>query len=83
MKVSLNQQIDEVQRELEMRRSVYPSMIASRRIRASVAEYQTQRLQAVLNTLLWLKKHEIQIRAFVGIDAAKELDDEHNGQRVA
>jgi hypothetical protein len=61
MKISLNQQIDEVERELEMRRKVYPAIKGSQ----AKKDYQMQRLQAVLETLQWLKHNEPQIRGML------------------
>ena len=61
-RISLAQQIEEVQRELDYRKTVYPRMYAKGTLRTSVGQYQEQRMQAVLETLLWLKKHEQQIR---------------------
>lgn len=63
MKISLNQQIEEVERELQHRRSVYPRLVSSGKMRASVAEYHTARMQAVLKTLMWLANNEADIRA--------------------
>jgi hypothetical protein len=50
-----------VERELEMRRKVYPSAKGSQ----ATKDYQMQRMQAVLATLQWLKKWEPQIRYMV------------------
>ena len=61
MAISLNQQIEEVERELDMRRKVYPRMKGSQATR----DYQIQRMQAVLNTLHWLKRNEPQIRGML------------------
>ena len=62
MTISLNQQIDEVKRELAKRDEVYPRQVQSGKIRQSVADYQTQRMLAVLKTLEWLQAHEQQIK---------------------
>lgn len=48
---SLEAQIEEVERELEMRKRVYPRMIASRSLRQAQGEYYSARMQAVLVTL--------------------------------
>lgn len=61
MTISLNQQIEEVERELDMRRKVYPRMKGSQAIK----DYQVQRLQAVLDTLRWLQRNEPQIRGML------------------
>ena len=57
-RISLAQQIEEVQRELDARATVYPRLYAKGTLRTSVGQYQVQRMQAVLETLLWLKKNE-------------------------
>ncbi len=49
--ISLAQQIEEVERELGLRKGVYARAIASGKMRQSVADYHMQRLQAVLETL--------------------------------
>ena len=62
MKFSIIAQIEEVERELEQRRKVYPSLVASRSMRQSVAEFQMARLEAVRATLIWLRDNEAEIR---------------------
>lgn len=65
MKFSLNQQIEEVERELQQRRSVYPRLTATGKLRESVAEYQVGRMEAVRRTLQWLRDNEAAVRAAV------------------
>lgn len=62
MKISLTQQLDEVRRELDQRQTDYPQLVARGRMRQSVAQYQTQRLEAVRDTLNWLIANERQIK---------------------
>lgn len=62
MKFSLSAQIDEIDREIEQRRQVYPRLIATKALRQSVADYQNQRLQAVRDTLVWLSTNELTIK---------------------
>lgn len=59
---SLGQQVDELERELEQRAKVYPLLIAKKKLGASLADFQTQRLEAALRTLCWLNRHERLIR---------------------
>lgn len=61
-KVSLNQQIDEIDRELAQRRDVYPRLVATGKLRESIAAYQTKRLEAARDTLAWLAKNELLIK---------------------
>lgn len=58
MKISLTSQIDEIDRELAQRREVYPRLVAARKMRQSIADYQMARLEAVRATLQWLADSE-------------------------
>jgi hypothetical protein len=49
--VPLQRQIGCVMRELQMRRRVYPGLIAARRMTAEAAARETWEMQAVLDTL--------------------------------
>lgn len=64
-KVSLASQIAEVDREIAMRRQVYGRKVNDRKMRQSEAELLIDRMQAVRNTLAWLKQNEADVRAFV------------------
>lgn len=64
-KVSLASQIAEVDREIAMRRQVYGRRVNDRKMRQSEAELLIERMQAVRNTLAWLKDNEADVRAFV------------------
>lgn len=66
-RISLDQQIEEVERELAERAKVYPRLMSSGRMRPSVAEFHVARMEAVLRTLKWVKANEAKLRA-----AAKE-----------
>src|SRR6266705_4511978 len=59
MTISLAQQIDEIDRELEQRREVYPRLAASRGARQSVLDFQIARLEAARATLQWLKDNAL------------------------
>ena len=63
MKVSLAQQIEEVQRELDQRARVYPGLVSKGSMRQAHADYHVARMTAVLRTLQWLRDHEDLIRA--------------------
>lgn len=65
MKFSLNQQIEEIEREVRLRESVYPRQIAEGKMRQSIADYHLGRLKAALATLQWVRDHEAAIRAAV------------------
>jgi len=61
-KVSLASQIAEVDRELAQRKLVYPRMVAGRGMRQGIADLQMSHLQAVRDTLAWLKENENMIK---------------------
>lgn len=65
MKVSIDQQISEVQREIALRRNVYPKMIAAGKLRDGEARECQRRLAAVLDTLIWVRDHQAMIRKAV------------------
>ena len=67
--VSLSQQIEEVEREIALRKNVYPRMVSSGKMRQSIADYHLARIEAVLATLLWLQTNEAAIKAKVGAAA--------------
>lgn len=64
--ISLAQQIQEVERELDQRSKVYPRLVSKGGMRQSEADYHTARMNAVLNTLRWIRKHEARVRAQLG-----------------
>lgn len=66
MKISINAQIEEVEREIEKRRQVYPRLVAKREMRQSVADMHIERMIAVLATLRWLQENEGAIKAALG-----------------
>lgn len=70
MAFSLNQQIEEVERELDQRSRVYPRLISTGKLRQSIADYQVGRMEAVKRTLEWLRDNETAIKATLGKDAA-------------
>ena len=66
MKISINQQIDEIDRELGQRASVYPRLVAAGKLRQSVADYQVERLKAAKRTLEFVRDHAEEIKRAVG-----------------
>jgi hypothetical protein len=64
-KISLAQQIEEVERELKLRESVFRSHGRTGGMRSSEAEFHIARMKAVLTTLRWLQAHEATIRTAV------------------
>ncbi len=64
-KVTIIAQIAEVNRELAMRRNVYPSLVRNQKLRQSEADLCLSRMEAVLATLMFCQKHEAAIREFI------------------
>ena len=69
MKVSLQNQIREVEREIALRKQVYPSWVARKKMRQGEADEHLARMQAVLATLEWLAANEAAIKAKPGVEA--------------
>lgn len=61
-KFSLAQQIEEIDRELKKRATVYPRLVAKGDLRQSEADYLVARMQAVKATLEMFAAHEAVIR---------------------
>jgi hypothetical protein len=60
---TLTAQIQEVERELAMRRRVYPGLVSQRRMRQGEADEHLLRLECVLETLRWLDANRDRIKA--------------------
>jgi len=54
--VPLSDQIACVEREIAMRRRVYPNWVASGRLRQAAADEELRRMEAVRDTLIALRK---------------------------
>lgn len=65
---SLGQQIEEVDRELKLRREVYPRWTGSGKMRKAEAEYHLARMESVRKTLIWLRENEAKIRQCMGTE---------------
>ena len=63
MKISIGAQIEEVEREIQKRREVYPRLVRKGDMRQSVADMHVERMEAVLGTLRWLQANEDKVRA--------------------
>jgi hypothetical protein len=55
---SLQMQIAEIEREITMRRKVYPTLIGKRAMRQAEADMRIGILESVLATLLEIKRRE-------------------------
>jgi hypothetical protein len=53
---SLGAQIEEIEREIKMRREVYPRRVAQGKMRQSLADAHISRMEAVLRTLNSLRE---------------------------
>lgn len=72
MKISLRQQIEEVETELTMRSHVYPRLVSQKKMRQSDATYRTARMEAALRTLKWLERHKEIIKGITGTAVGEE-----------
>jgi hypothetical protein len=61
--VSLREQIEEVERELALRKRVYAGQVYTGKMRQSVADYHMNRMQAVRDTLTRLQEKANKTRA--------------------
>lgn len=66
---SIQSQIAEMRRELDLRRRTYPHEVQRRRLRQSEADQLIHLAEAVLDTLLWVQRHRDVIVA--AVEAAK------------
>ena len=64
-KISITGQIAEVQRELALRRNVFPPRVAAGKMRQGEADLCMRRMEAVLATLMFCQEHEANIRAYI------------------
>lgn len=65
MAMSLSQQLEEVEYEMQMRRTVYPRLVARGTLRQAEADYHINRMEAVANTLKWLMANEEIIKSAI------------------
>lgn len=70
---NIQQQIDELQRELAMRAGVYPGLISRGKLRHSEAEEHNARLRAAIATLTWCRDNRDTIAA------ARKLQAQNGG----
>jgi hypothetical protein len=63
VKIALHSQIEEVGREIILRKDVYEIAISKGKMRRSVAEHHLERMKAVRATLVWLQDNEAMIKA--------------------
>jgi hypothetical protein len=62
--VTLDEQIDEAQRELALRRQCYPQWVKSGKLDAGDAYYQLQAMEAIVKTLQRLEVEQRQLSLF-------------------
>ena len=63
-KIGLSQQIQEVDREIGMRRQVYPGWVSIGKLRQGEAQHLIEIMDAVSNTLRWIQGNEQLRRAY-------------------
>ena len=64
-KISIDGQIAEIDREIALRRQVYPRRVHEGKMRQEEANMLMDRIQAVRETLVFCQKHEAEIRAYM------------------
>ena len=69
-KISIIGQIAEIDREIAMRKNVYPRQIREGKMRQSEADLLMDRITAVRATLVFCREHEADIRAYVAAKKA-------------
>jgi hypothetical protein len=67
--ITLDAQIADVEREISMRKAVYPKWIAAGKLKQAKADAQIASMEAVSVTLNWLRRNEETIRR--AVNAAK------------
>lgn len=55
-------QIAEIERELDLRRIVYPGLVADKALSQEQADLYIARLESVLRTLVWIARNDHLIR---------------------
>lgn len=78
-RVPIGGQIAEVRRELDKRREVFPRMVRDRKLRQSEADLFTNRMEAVLRTLEFVRDHEALIVSALKEQRETELNIETGG----
>lgn len=74
-RIPIEDQIACVRRELAQRRRVYPRLIKNESMTKDEAEKELHRMEAVLNTLIWLQENKSIIQQI----KRGKLKDEHTG----
>jgi hypothetical protein len=70
MRVSVAQQIEEVEREIALREDVYKRKYVGRD--QSRGEFHLNRMRAVLATLRWLQENVTDVRAYIEAKKARK-----------
>ncbi|KQZ87218.1 hypothetical protein ASD64_07205 [Mesorhizobium sp. Root157] len=69
-RVSITSQLLEIDREIKMRKQVYPRRVAERKMRQAEADLLIGHMEAVRDTLLFCQDHEADIRAYIAAKKA-------------
>lgn len=62
-KISIEQQISEIQREIGLRKNVYPGLVARGKMRQGEADEHMARIEAALTTLQWIRDNRAWVLA--------------------
>jgi hypothetical protein len=63
--MTLAEQVSEVEREIALRKNVYPGFVARKNMKQADADLHLERMIAVLRTLRWLQTNEDEVRAAI------------------
>lgn len=64
-KISIQGQIQEIEREIALRQQVYPNLVRSGKMRQEESQMLMERAFAIRETLRFCRDHEAEIRAFM------------------
>lgn len=73
-RISIDQQIEELETELKIRADVFPRLVRTHKMRQSVADFRNERLNAAITSLKWLKENRPIIVEWVKSRPAKAKD---------
>ncbi|MER8946137.1 hypothetical protein [Mesorhizobium sp. M0809] len=80
-KIPIIGQIAEVNRELALRRNVFPIRVRDKKMKQAEADLCMRRMEAVLATLMFCQAQEAEIRAFIAAKSEKSGGGGHHEQR--
>ena len=87
--MKLEHQIMVAERELSIRKSVYPKRVEARQMAQATADVEIAGMQAILDTLRWLQMNDSLVRVVIQenkelseLPATREIMDEFPGAKM-